>query len=81
MNIKFSLYPNWKTILKKAWSLRFMALSGLCSGLILILPFYQSDIPRNEFSLLMVLCSILSPVFSGLAMVSRLVKQKAIDGE
>lgn len=81
MKIKFILYPNWKTILKEAWSLRFMALSGLCSGLIFVLPFYQADLPRNEFSLLMVLCSILAPVFSGCAMVSRLVKQKGIDGE
>lgn len=75
------LYSNWKTIVAKAWSLRFMALSGLCSGLILVLPFYQVDIPRNQFSFLMVICSILAPVFSGLAMVSRLVKQRSIDGE
>ncbi|MBU3640508.1 hypothetical protein [Polynucleobacter sp. Fuers-14] len=79
--MRIMLHPDWKYILRKAWSLKFIALSGLCSGLVLVLPFYQLDLPRNTFSLLLVFCSVLAPVFSVMAGVCRLVKQRGIDGQ
>ena len=75
------LNPEWKYILRKAWSMKFIALSGLCSGLVLVLPFYQADLPRNTFSALIVFCSVFAPIFSVLAGVSRLVSQRGIDGQ
>lgn len=79
MGITF--HSNWKYILRKAWSMKFIALSGLCSGVVLVLPFYQSDISRNTFSVLIIFCSIFAPIFSVLAGVSRLVSQRGIDGQ
>jgi hypothetical protein len=75
------LHPDWRFILRKAWSMKFIALSGLCSGLVLVLPFYQADLPRNQFAFLMVFCSVFAPIFSVLAGVSRLVSQRGIDGQ
>lgn len=79
--MKITLHSDWKYIFRKAWSMKFIALSGLCSGLVLVLPFYQSDIPRNIFSTLIIFCSIFAPIFSVLAGVSRLVSQRGIDGQ
>lgn len=44
------LVPNWKRILKKAWSIRLMLLAGLLSGCEVILPLYSEAIPRNVFA-------------------------------
>jgi hypothetical protein len=69
------LYPNWKTLIKKAWSLRFMAVAGLLSGCEVALPFMSEYVPQG-----------LRGWFAGLALVltaaafwARLVAQKAID--
>lgn len=70
-----TLYSNWKTLLKKAWSLRFMAAAGLLSGCEVALPFLSGYVPQS-----------LRGWFAGLALVltaaafwARLVAQKSID--
>jgi hypothetical protein len=63
------LYDNWQDILKKAWSIRFMILAGIFSGIEVILPLFHDSIPKNIFA-------ALSFVFVALAFISRLVAQR-----
>ena len=65
------LYDNWKEILRKAWSIRFLAIAGLLSGIEVILPLFHDDIPKNLFA-------ILSIVFVTAAFISRLVAQRDV---
>lgn len=63
------LYNNWKEILTKAWSIRFILLAGVLSGIEVILPYFADDIPRGIFATLTLLS------VSG-AFISRLIAQK-----
>jgi len=65
------LYANWKEILRKAWSIRFMILAGVLSGVEVILPFFSDEIPRGPFA-------ALSFVAVSAAFVSRLVAQRDV---
>lgn len=65
------LYPNWKEIARRSWSLRFIILAGILSGLEVMLPFFSDEIPRNIFA-------ILSFVAVSAAFIARLVAQKGI---
>jgi hypothetical protein len=65
------LYDNWKEILRKAWSIRFLAIAGMLSGAEVILPLFHDDIPKNIFA-------VLSMVFVTAAFVSRLVAQRDV---
>ncbi len=64
--------PDWRTVLRKAWSLRLMVLAGALSAVEVALPFFQPDLPRGWFAL-----------FSGLtvggAFVARLVAQRNME--
>lgn len=65
------LQTNWKALLRKAWSIRFMALAFVFTLAEVMLPFFSTEFPPKLFALL-----------SGLsvagAFVSRLVAQKDI---
>jgi hypothetical protein len=63
------LANDWKEILKKAWSVRFMILAGVLSGVEVILPFFVYDIPRGTFA-------VLSFLAVGGAFISRIVAQR-----
>ena len=65
------LYSNWKEILRKAWSIRFMVIAGVLSGIEVVLPLFHDSIPKNIFA-------TLSLVFVTLAFVSRLVAQRDV---
>ena len=65
------LYPNWKDIARRSWSLRFIIVAGSLSGLEVILPFFSDDIPRNLFA-------ALSFVAVAAAFIARLVAQRGI---
>lgn len=65
------LYDNWKEIARRSWSLRFIILAGVLSGLEVILPFFSEEIPRSLFA-------VLSFVAVSAAFVARLVAQKGI---
>lgn len=65
------LYENWKEILRRSWSLRFIILAGVLSGIEVILPFFSEDIPRNIFA-------VLSFILVSAAFIARLVAQKGI---
>lgn len=63
------LIPNWKDILKKAWSIKFIILAGLFSGAEVILPFFADSLPRGLFAVLTLVA------VSG-AFISRIVVQR-----
>ncbi len=65
------LYDNWKEILRKAWSIRFMIIAAVLSGIEVILPFFNESIPKNVFA-------ALSFVFVSAAFVARLVAQRDV---
>lgn len=65
------LYDDWKIILKKAWSIRFMILAGILSAVEVILPFFEDRFPRGLFA-------ALSGLAVGAAFVARLVAQKDV---
>jgi hypothetical protein len=68
---KLVLYDDWRTILRKAWSIRFMALAGMLSGVEIILPVFAAEIPQGIFA-------ALSFVAVSAAFVARLVAQKDV---
>jgi len=69
-----TLIEDWKVILKKAWSVRLIALAGLLSGCEIILPMYSDVIPRGVFAILTSLVAVA-------AMVSRVVVQKKLGND
>jgi hypothetical protein len=62
---------DWREVLKRAWSVRFMALAFVFTMVEVMLPFFGNDFPPRTFALL-----------SGLAVagafVARLLAQKDI---
>lgn len=64
-----NLIEDWRKTLRKAWSVRLIALAGLLSGCEVILPMYSDVIPRGVFAVLTILVAV------G-AMVARVVVQK-----
>lgn len=59
------LLPDWKRLIRKAWSIRLLVLSGLLSGCEVVLPLFVDTMPRNLFAVL----SILAAVGAGVARV------------
>ena len=65
------LVPEWKRILRKAWSIRLMLLAGLFSGAEVVVPLFVDAMPRNVFAVLCFAC------VSG-ATIARVVAQQGI---
>lgn len=65
------LIPNWRDVIKKAWSMRLMALAGALSGAEVALPYLDGllPIPPGIFA-------ALTFITVGAAWVSRLVAQQ-----
>lgn len=71
------LVANWRVVLRKAWSIRLMALAAVLSGLEVALPFMDvnPDGPHGWFA-------AASALTVGAAFVARLLAQKGIrDGD
>lgn len=65
------LLPDWKDILRRAWSVRLMLLAGLLSGLEAILPIIMDSVPWSRATS----SSVIALVVAG-AFVTRLLAQK-----
>lgn len=65
------LIPNWRDVLRWAWSVRLGILAGLLSGVELVLPLFSETFPRGVFGLLS-FCATVA------ATVARFVAQKGI---
>jgi hypothetical protein len=66
------LYTNWKEIVRKAWSIKFIILAGVLSASEVILPLFFDYFDRGTFA-------ILSFIAVSGAFVSRLIAQKDIE--
>lgn len=62
---------DWKIILRKAWSVRFMLLAALLSGAEAILPFFSLSIPRSTYLPILFILTVA-------ALFSRVVAQKEL---
>ena len=69
-----NLHPEWRDILRKAWSIRLMILAGLLSGCEAILPLYEQAIPRGIFAALSMVA-----IMGGF--IARLVAQRNMGDE
>lgn len=63
------LLPDWREILRKAWSVRLMLIAGILTGLEVVLPMFAHAIPHGLFA-------VLSFVTVSAALVARLLAQQ-----
>lgn len=64
-----NLAQNWRTLLRKAWSVRLMVLAFLLTMAEVMLPFFSESVPPRMFA-------VLSGLAVAGAFVSRLIAQK-----
>lgn len=65
------LYDNWRELIRRTWSIRFIVLAGVLSGCEVVLPLLGDRIEPGIFA-------ALSLFFTAAAFISRLVVQKGI---
>lgn len=53
-----NLVPEWKWLVRKAWSVRLVLLSAALSGCEVILPLFVDSMPRHVFAILSMLAAI-----------------------
>lgn len=46
------LYDNWRQILKKSWSLKFIFIAIVLNAVSVILPSYWDSFPRDTFNII-----------------------------
>jgi len=68
---KFSLIEDWRAVLRRAYSVRFIIAAGIVEGISVILPLFIDKFPRDVFA-------ALSFCFVCGAFVARFVAQKSI---
>ena len=68
------LIEDWKHVLKHAWSIRFIVLAALLSGVEVVLPMFDDTMPRGLFAVLTLIITVA-------AAVARLVTQQKMRGE
>ena len=68
-----NLYANWRDILKRAWSIRFMALAAVLSALEALLTLFPEVLPLDRAVL-----AGLVPLVIAAAFIARLVAQKDV---
>ena len=57
------LIDNWRTVLRKAWSIRVILLSAALTGVEMALPLFTDAFPRNVFLGLSIVVAIAAAVF------------------
>jgi hypothetical protein len=70
--MKPTLLPDWKRILRKAWSVRLIVLAAIFSGAEVVVPLFYDAIPRNAFA-------VLSGITTAAALIARVMMQKDSD--
>lgn len=68
------MVPHWQRVLRKAWSIRLMALAGILSGIEVVLPLMAHRFPQGVFA-------VLSFLAVAAAFVARLVAQGALQDD
>lgn len=62
---------DWRTVLGKAWSVRFIILAGILTGLEVALPFLEFAVPPGLFALM-------SGAATAAALIARFTAQRGI---
>ena len=65
------LIDDWHIVLRKAWSVRLIALAAVLLGVEVLLPVFETSIPTGGFAML-------SGLITSAALVARVVAQKDI---
>ena len=52
------LYPNWREILRKAWSVRLAVFATIFSVAQVLIPIYADVLSRDVFAILTAVCAI-----------------------
>ena len=47
-----TLHDDWQHILRKSWSIRYLAIAAALTGAEVIVPMFESSMPRGVFGLL-----------------------------
>ena len=68
------LIEDWKHVAKHAWSIRFIVLAALLSGVEIVLPMFDDTMPRGLFAVLTLIVTVA-------AAVARLIPQPKMRGE
>lgn len=68
---RLSLIPDWKSVIRRAWSIRLMLVAGLLSGVEVVLPLFVDALPRGLFA-------AVSGSVVMLAFAARLVAQQGL---
>lgn len=69
-----TLVPNWRAVLRRAWSFRLMVAAGLLSGAEMVLPLVSDSIPRGPLVALSLAVTVA-------ATVARFVAQRNVSGD
>ena len=64
-----TLINDWKTVLRKAWSVKLIIIAALLSGIEAVLPFFEANVPQGIFA-------ALSGFVTAGALLARVVAQK-----
>lgn len=51
------LHWNWRYLLKRSWSVRWSAVASVLSGAEVIMPLFESALPRGTFAVLAFACT------------------------
>lgn len=46
------LYPNWREILRKAWTIKFGVLATVFAVMQVVVPIYADSLPKHLFAIL-----------------------------
>ena len=65
------LIDDWHIVLRKAWSVRLIALAAVLSGAEVVLPLFEMSIPQGVFA-------VASAFVTSAALVARVVAQKDV---
>jgi hypothetical protein len=52
------LIEDWRTVLRRAWSIRLVLLAALLGGIEVVLPLFSDAAPRHVFALLSIVVSL-----------------------
>lgn len=52
-----TLHFDWRFILKRSWSVRWAAVASVLSGAEVIVPLFESALPRGIFAVLAFVCT------------------------
>lgn len=70
------LLPEWRDILRRAWSIRLMLVAGLLSGCEAVLPLFSDSFPMPRWASSALVAMVIMAAF-----VTRLLAQKGKDAD